>query len=176
MIPKDVQKKFDKLESDRKKLVQKLSIYSNDQLNKKNENGDWSPMQIIEHLIEAEAGSLKYMQKKLSFNPELETTGWKQSTRFLGFQMFFRSPIKVKAPKGVAEDLPDFSDFETTIERWEKERQILKIWLENTPDNLWDKCIFKHPVIGRLSIYHTLGFHDEHLRRHTKQINQRIGK
>ena len=174
MIPKNVQKKFDKLESDRKKLVQKLSIYSNDQLNKKNENGDWSPMQIIEHLIEAEAGSLKYMQKKLSFNPTLEKTGLKQNFIFLIFQIVFRSPIKIKAPKGVSNTLPEFSDFEETTAIWEHNRQVLKTWLDNLDNDLWDKKIFKHPVMGRIAMAHTIGFHDEHLRRHTKQIFNRL--
>lgn len=174
MIPKNVQSKFDKIEKDRIALIQKLSGYSNEQLNKKPVNGGWSPMQIIQHLIESESGSLKYMQKKLSFNPTLEKTGLKQNFTFLIFQMVFRSPIKIKAPKGVSDNLPEFSDFQETAAVWEQNRQVFKTWLDNLDDDLWDKKIFKHPVMGRIAMAHTMGFHDEHLRRHTKQIFNRL--
>lgn len=174
MIPNNVQNRFNKIEEDKLQLIKELSKYSNEELNKKPADGGWSPMQVIQHLIESESGSLKYMQKKLSFNPTLETTSFVNDLKFFAFKIFFRSPIKVKAPKGVSSDLPEFSDFKTTIKTWDESRQILKKWLENTDDNLWDKCIFKHPVLGRISLNHTLGFHDEHLRRHTKQIKRAL--
>ena len=174
MIPKIIQIKFDKIEKDRFILKQELSNYSNEQLNTKPRDGGWSPMQIIRHLIEAEEGTLKYIQKKLSFNPKLETTGFKQQIRFLIFQMVFRSPFKVKAPRGISEALPEYSDFEETMKIWEDNRQEFKLFLEHLDDNLWDKAIFKHPIMGRIAMPHTLGFFDEHIRRHKKQIQRAL--
>ena len=172
MIPKVVQIKFDKIEKDRIALRQELSAYSNEQLNKNPENGGWSPMQVIQHVVESERDILKYMQKKLSHNPTLHKTGLKQNFRFLLFQIVFRSPIKVKAPKGVSEDLAEYSDFEEMMTDWENNRTELKSWLDNLDDNLWDKKIFRHPAMGRIAMPHTMGFFDEHLRRHMKQIRR----
>ena len=74
MIPKVVQIKFDKIEKDRIALRQELSAYSNEQLNKNPENGGWSPMQVIQHVVESERDILKYMQLfniDVGFNFEL---------------------------------------------------------------------------------------------------------
>lgn len=170
MIPKIVQTKFEKIEKDRIALQKELSAYSNEELNKKPADEGWSPMQVIQHLVESEDKILKYIQKKLTGNPILYKTGFKQQFRFLIFQMVFRSPIKVKAPKGISEDLPEYSDFQETMITWENNRKELKVFLENLDDNLWDKKIFRHPAMGRIAMPHTIGFFDEHLRRHTKQI------
>lgn len=174
MIPKIVQTKFDKIEKDRIALQKELSTYSNEQLNKKPADGGWSPMQVIQHLVETEHNILKYMQKKISGDATLHKTGFKQNFRFLLFQMVFRSPIKVKAPKGVSEDLPEYSDFAETMTTWENNRNDLKLFLDNLDDNLWDKKIFRHPAMGRIAMPHTMGFFDEHIRRHTKQIRRAL--
>lgn len=174
MIPNIVQTKFDKIEKDRIALMQELSTYTNEQLNQQPKNNGWSPMQTIQHLVETERDILKYMQKKSSGNATLYKTGWKQNFWFLVFQIAFRSPLKFKAPKGVTETFPAFIDFQETMETWKNNRQLLYVFLENLDDKFWDKKMFRHPAMGRIAIPHTMGFFEEHIRRHTKQIRRAL--
>jgi hypothetical protein len=172
MIPNNVTTKFEKIEKDRLTLIQELSKYSKEQLNKKPADGGWSPMQVLHHIIQAEHGSLLYIQKKLSFNPKLEKSGIINDFRFLIFKITFSLPFKVKAPAAIADNLPDYADLESTSKMWAESRQNLKIWLANVDDSIWNLQIFKHPFIGRISLFHTLGFFEEHAKRHTKQIRR----
>jgi uncharacterized damage-inducible protein DinB len=170
MIPQNVQERWETLEKEQQQLIKTLSKYSNERLNQKPTDGGWSPMEVIQHLIIAETGTLKYIQKKLSFNPKLEKSGLTQNLKYLGFKIFFRSSIKIKAPVKAIIIFPEFSDFEETIDEWYQARKDFKNWLQNVPDSLWDKQIFKHPIMGRISINHTVSFFYEHQRRHIKQI------
>ena len=174
MIPNNVLSKFEKIEKDRLALMQELSKYSDEQLNQKPADGGWSAIQILHHLIQAEHGSLLYIQKKLSFNPNLKKSGILNDIRFLIFKITFSFPFKIKAPAAIADNLPDFANFEATSKMWAESRQNLKKWLENADDYIWNLQIFKHPFIGRISIFHTLGFFEEHAKRHTKQIRKNL--
>lgn len=172
MIPTNVTTKFEKIEKDRLALMQELSKYSEKQLNQKPADGGWSPIQILHHLIQAEQGSLFYIKKKLSFNPNLKKSGIINNIRFFIFKIVFSFPFKIKAPAVIADNLPDYADLESTSKMWAESRQNLKTWLANADNSVWDLEIFKHPFIGRISIFHTLGFFEEHAKRHTKQIRR----
>jgi hypothetical protein len=172
MIPNNVTTKFEKIEKNRLVLMQELSKFSDEQLNQKPTDGGWSPIQVLHHLIQAEHGSLRYIQKKLSFNPNLEKSGVLNDIRFLIFKITFSFPFKIKAPAAIADNLPDYANFESTSKMWAESRQNFKKWLDNADDSVWNLQIFKHPFIGRISIFHTLGFFEEHAKRHTKQIRR----
>ncbi|MFT5832516.1 MAG: hypothetical protein ACI97N_000127 [Cognaticolwellia sp.] len=174
MIPNNVKTRFEKIEKDRIALMQELSKYSEKQLNTKPADGGWSPMQVLHHLIQAEQGSLLYIKKKLSFKPELKTAAIINDIRFMFFKTAFNLPFKIKAPAVVADNLPETADFKSTQETWNKTRQTFHSWLETVDDDLWNKLIFKHPIMGRISIFHTLGFFEEHTKRHTNQIRKAL--
>lgn len=174
MIPKNVQSKFETIEKDRLALLQELSKFSDEQLNQKPTDGGWSPIQVLHHLIQAEHGSLLYIEKKLSFNPNLDKSGIINDIRFLIFKIVFSFPFKIKAPAAVADNLPDYATLASTSKMWADSRQNLKKWLDNADDAVWNLAIFKHPFIGRLSIFHTLAFFEDHFKRHRKQIKRAL--
>lgn len=170
MIPQNVQERWETLEEEQQQLIKTLSKYSNERLNQKPADGGWSPMEVIQHLIVAEKGSFSYIQKKLSFNPKFKKVGLLQDLKSGLYTLLFRMPIKVKAPIKSLTEFPAFSDFEETIEKWNASRVDFKNLLNNFDDSLWDKQVFNHPVIGRISMNHTVAFFYEHQRRHIKQI------
>lgn len=170
MIPNNVQNRWEAVQQEQQDLIKTLSKYSNERLNQQPTDGGWSPMQVIQHLIVSEVGSLNYIQKKLNFNPKFKKSGLLQDVKSGLYNIFFRLPIKVKAPIKALTDFPAFSDFEETVEKWNDSRTDFKKMLDELDDSLWDKQIFNHPIIGRISIYHTLSFFYEHQHRHIKQI------
>jgi hypothetical protein len=170
MIPNNIQTRWADLQKEQQDLIKELSKYTNERLNQKPANGGWSPMEVIQHLMVSEIGTLNYIQKKLSFNPKLKQSGLLQDVKSGLYNRFFRLPIKVKAPIKVLTDFPEYSDFEETITNWNNSRADFKKLLDNFDDSLWDKQVFNHPVIGRISISHTVAFFYEHQHRHIKQI------
>ena len=156
-------------------LIEELSQYSHEQLNQQPQGGGWSPIQIMHHLIIAEEGSLKYVRKKLSFNPELKNTGFAEGYRSLILNLYLWAPFKFKAPAGVAGDkLPTEADFQETAQRWKNNRKDLGDYLNSLPEELFKKSIYKHPLAGRLSLQGMLQFFDGHFNRHRKQINRTL--
>lgn len=170
MIPNNIQTRWADLQKEQQELISTLSKYSNERLNQKPADGGWSPMEVIQHLIVSEIGTLNYIQKKLSFNPKFKKAGLLQDIKSGFYNVFFRLPFKVKAPIKALTDFPEYSDFEETTKNWDNLRTDFKTLLDNLDDSLWDKQVFNHPVIGRISIYHTVAFFYEHQHRHIKQI------
>ena len=157
-------------------LLKELKFYNEDQLNRKPKEGSWSVIQVMHHLMMSENGSLKYVKKKLSFNPELGKAGIKASLREMVLNTYLGSPFKWKAPEAISGDnLPQHETFWKTAQQWKNQRIELREFLETLPDELLNKEVYKHPFVGRISIPSMLRFFDRHFNRHNKQI-QRIIK
>ena len=154
-------------------LLKELKVYSEDQLNRKPDEKSWSVIQVMHHLMMSENGSLRYVKKKLSFNPELKNAGIKASFREFGLNAYLSSPFKWKAPEAISgNNLPDHAAFWTTAQQWKKQRQELRTYLETLPDELLKKEVYKHPFVGRITIQGMLRFFDRHFERHHRQIRK----
>lgn len=152
-------------------LLNQLAPLGDDLLNKKPADGGWSAMQTLHHLILVEENSLAYIHKKLSFQPILEKAGFKSALRGFLLQISLRSPFKFKAPKAAAaERIPDSAFFLETRARWKKIRLEWTTFLDSMPEKLTEKAVFNHPLAGRLSWIHTIGFMAEHFERHRGQV------
>lgn len=155
-------------------LLKTLKVYSEDQLNRKPDQDKWSVIQIMHHLMLAEGGSLNYVKKKTSFNPELKDAGVKAALRELALSTYFGSPLKRKAPATISGDkLPAHASFWKTAQDWKNQRSELREFLCTLPPDLLKKEVYKHPFVGRITIYGMMRFFEQHFDRHHKQI-QRI--
>lgn len=156
-------------------LYTRLKTHSHEQLNRKPGPGQWSVLQIMHHLIQAETLSERYVRKKLSFNPELKPAGLANAFRLFLVRINFVLPFKYKAPPGVGDDvLPDTSTLEDTIQQWRKQRQSLSELLENLPEGYHAKALYKHPLAGKLSLVQMLDFFELHIQRHLGQIERTL--
>ncbi|HRH63807.1 MAG TPA: DinB family protein [Bacteroidia bacterium] len=160
---------FGRLEKQRINLLLQLEAYPNTRLNLPTENNKWSVNQIIEHLILAEEISIKSIQAKVLTAKHFESTGLHTAVRKFLLRIFLRSPLKFSAPALVSNptNTTDFSELKT---KWAAVRQQLKELLDWLPAHVLSKCIYKHPVAGKMSIYGGLDFMYEHVRRHRQQI------
>ena len=158
------------------RLLTEIEVYSEDQLNRKPNENSWSVIQVMHHLMMSENYSLKYVKKKLSFNPELKNAGVKAACRELVLTTYLSSPFKANAPEAInGDNLPNHETFWKTAQQWKTQRIELREFLETLPDELLKKEIYKHPFTGRISISGMLRFFDGHFNRHNKQI-QKITK
>lgn len=160
---------------------EQLETYTHEQLNTKARNGGWSAMQCIWHILTSERGTLAYIEKKLSFKPDLPNKGWQDAWRRILLVGYLRSPVKFKAPKGVSDEyFPASSTLVEAKKAWSDHRENLKKSLEKIPDEYYKKQVFKHPLSGRISIATTLAFFLAHFERHRRQamrvLNEQNGQ
>ena len=79
------------------------------------------------------------------------------------------SPLKFKAPKGIA-DVPDAGDLKESSFAWAEVREDWREFVETFPKTLSDRIIFRHPFVGLLGPAQTMIFLNEHLGNHVRQI------
>ena len=160
------------------KLDQKLSVLLDDLkkhpdvfLNKSPGEGKWSALQTMYHLMIAEKKSHEYIEKKLSFNPTLKKAGVATWGRATMIKSYMSSPLKVKAPAAVGDQvIPNDLTFWEIAKPWKENRAALLKFLQTMPQEYVNKEIYKHPVGGRLGINGMLTFFETHFDRHKKQI------
>ncbi len=168
MTKSETQQQFQKIEEERNAFLNKLSKFSNEQLNKKPSQSAWSALDVVEHLIKSEYYSLKYIEKKMSFNPSFEKAGLKTNFRYLMIKISMWSPFSITAPVAVSQ-FSSSGNFEKLKLEWNKEREKLALFLEKCTSDLFDKEVYKHPAVGKITVPQMLKFFSLHFHRHKKQ-------
>lgn len=158
-------------------LLRELEHLDTPVLNMAAIDGGWSAIQIMHHLMLSEELALKYVRKKLSFNPELKKAGFDAYWRDRVLWLYLNLPFKFRAPEAVNEEkLPGFATLAETRDRWLAIRLEWADFLKQLPNDVSDKAVYRHPIAGRLSWSGTLKFFQYHFNRHRKQINRTLGK
>ncbi len=157
-------------------LLRRLGNYSHHQLNRQPADREWSALQAMMHLQRAEALSQAYVRKKLSFGADGLAKASLAST-FRGWlsRFYMRAPFRFKAPAAVStENFPATADLAEFSDRWLQQRRQLYGYLQELPDELFYRQIYKHPLAGKLTLLDMVRFFDAHLRRHKKQAMRAI--
>ena len=160
---------FQRLETSRKDLFQQLIPYSAENLNCKRADGGWSAIQVIHHLIQAETGTLAYLQKKTKDISQVPHAGFLAKIRAFLLRAFLKLPIKFKAPPFTAQ-LPETASLQETAEKWERTRVALLQLCLSLPEEAFEKELFRHPFAGRMNLMQMLDFFEAHFDRHLGQI------
>ncbi len=164
-----------KLNTDLNDLLDQLKKYPEERLNRPPRENAWSALQTMHHLILAEKYSVQYVRKKMSFETKFKKVNAISNLRAFGMNTYLGSPFKFAAPEAISgENLPDKSSFWETAKNWKEQRQELEKFLEDLPTEMWDKEIYKHPAVGRLSFNGMLSFFHAHFKRHRKQIMKAV--
>lgn len=170
-MTKTVERQLDKLHKDLIELLKDLEGYSERRLNMNPTTKKWSVFQVMHHLALVEELSIQYVERKLSHNPELKKATVLTSFRKVALTALLSSPIKAQAPSAVGtEQLPDTSTFWEIAKKWKNQREDLRKYLADLPEEYYTKEIYKHPFAGRVTIGGMLQFFQQHFDRHKKQI------
>lgn len=168
--------KLDRLDSNLMRLLNEMSKYNDEQLFQPPAEGAWSPVQVLQHLILAESGSLRYLRKKtsggLSGIPKSNFGTW---LRMQLLNLYLDLPIKFKAPKSAgAESFEPVASFAEAADKYRKIREELRSFLESLPEEAFRLEVYRHPYAGRMSLAGMLVFFDEHFNRHEGQILKQL--
>ena len=137
------------MEATKATLLKALAPLDNATLNLKPDADTWSILQIVMHVTKSEAGTLQYIKKKTQDPAALAMAGLVPWFRIAALIAGVRSPVKFKAPKGLA-DVPETGDFQTASLAWAEVREDWREYIEAFPEALSDRLIFRHPFVGML--------------------------
>ena len=164
---------FLEIESQRMETLNSIKDFTHQQLNRPPLPGKWSAAQILSHLITAEQLSLRYMQKKIQGIKDTTDSGLLEELKINLLILSQRLPgLKFKAPKVVIEQMAELQDLNSIHAEWDKVRRELKILLDNIPDELINRKIYRHALAGYLNVKHCLLFFREHIIHHRRQLRK----
>lgn len=137
------------------------------------EGGGWSAKQVMYHLYLSEQKASQYVQKKSSDPTALRAVPLLNLYRLWLLKWSMALPLRFKAPT-VVSDLTtgdSISWDELKLNLKESHHEILEM-VEALPQSLDNKGVFRHPVIGLLTIPQMFHFFTMHIRHHIHQIKR----
>ena len=159
------------IEKEKAEFLGMLEHWTPEQLQFKPDGG-WNAIQVMDHIITSEFGTLSYMKKKTQAKPEELTQAEddsKENSDKLNNALI--SDRQWKAPD-ILPHPTDEDGFETKMLQWSKVRQSFFAFLDELAPDYYEKQIFKHPFAGRLNLEQTLGFVLNHIVHHKHQIHR----
>ncbi len=166
-------RKFDVLESMKKRLFNAIDSVPDEKLKSPAAPGKWSIAQVIDHVTTAESRSIQYVHKKTQAPDAVPPAGFMCAVRTWLLVTMLSSPLKFKAPEVVA-DTPDNRSRAELAARWAAARGELRNLIESLPEDLMAKALFKHPVAGRMNMGQMLEFMTSHMKRHARQVERAL--
>lgn len=167
----DVKAAWLKMEEAKTSFLSMLSSWSTERLMAAPKEG-WSVLQIVEHLIMSENGTLDYLRRKAQAPAaELESAGEQEAEVSRKLNLALKSDQRWEAPPVLAPPRGD-QPLERLIEQWSDLRAQWKKFLDELTPEYYDKKMFRHPLDGRLNIEQTVSFVEHHIRHHVHQLRR----
>jgi uncharacterized damage-inducible protein DinB len=163
---------FDRLEQQLDYLLQKVKTLRSEQQNFKPDAHAWSILQIFRHMMQSEGQINKYLRKKILGIATTRKAGFVNSFRSAILNFAMRLPLKFKVPDAIQVEFEERYDYEKLTADWKLLRNEISEFLEAVDEETAEKEIFRHPVVGRMSLLQGLEFMQIHLERHTKQVER----
>ena len=167
-----VQKHFDKLEAQRKQILDDVRALRPEQQTYRPEPTAWSILEVFDHLMMIEINSLRYMLKKIQGVDDIEKADVFAGFRSSALSFFLKLPIKYKAPPTAEIVRRDFYEFEEMEKEWNEVRTQWSEFLDHFDSPTAEKLIFKHPMMGKLNIIQAIDFIHDHFEHHIRQIER----
>ena len=166
-----LKRRFDRLEATRAAVLARLEAHDRARLNRPRADGGWSAAQVLHHVIAAEEGTLRYISKKMQGGTSLPRAGLASRLRLLALQLANASPFRFKAP-AVTADVPAEIDADALRTWWDAVRGDWARRLEGFPDELLDRMVFRHTMVGLMGLEDALSFLQSHLDHHAGQVER----
>jgi DNA-binding FrmR family transcriptional regulator len=170
-MTKSIETKLHDLTEAKQQALQYFEGLSTEQINSAPE-GEWSMVQVIEHILMSEGGTLGYMMKKTSSGFDvLDRVGEQERLAENMLVKRLDSGERYKAP-AVLPDPAGGASLEELSTKWEKLRGQLNAFISSVPEEYYDRLIFKQPAAGMITLNGTMDFLNSHLRHHFVQLER----
>ena len=157
------------LDDQLKSIFDRIGEFDSEIINKRIKYS-WSIEEHLYHCYLVEKLSLSYIQKKILYSQKLISPGAMPYLRFYILKLILFFKVKLKAPELVS-SFPELIVVDQLYVEWLEIRSSLYQIIQSLPDETLKKGIFKHPIIGRLSMGLTLKFFEFHLNHHLNTVS-----
>lgn len=176
MKKQPILEKLSKLDKETEELFALSSGLNEEDL--KNQSYGWSIIQVYAHLNIAETGSVMYMKKKMLAGQKMKDFNFLGKIRYFFVKGLLQGSLKWKAPKVIAQPNGDLT-LKQIKDQWAKTRASTKKYVEEYPEDLLSKAVYKHPFAGRLNLEGAISsfiYHQRHHMHQIKRIKKKIGR
>lgn len=142
---------------------------TDEQFHRKLSPEEWSLQEVLLHILQIQVGGVTVLSKQIQQLDQLQTKKLKNWYRYILLKLALGSNKKFKAPKIVSQ-LSNDVQLDEIIRQWNTSHIELESLVKNFPSAHKDKLVFKHPIVGWLTLNQTIGFMFDHLKHHQKQI------
>ena len=163
---------FKIINKDLESLFGKLSMYNDEDLNRKMNKNKWSIAENLYHLWLTEFITIKYIKKKTSYPESLVNVSYFSKCKMKLLELIFFTGIKMKAPKITYDSMPKNIEIKKLRETWIKSRKSFEVLVNALDESILEKGILRHPTAGRININMTLKFIKMHFHHHRKIITK----
>ena len=101
-------------------LLRKLSVYTDEDLNKKINKNKWSIGENLYHLWLTEFITIRYIKKKTSYPDSLVNVSFVSKFKMKLLELIFFTGLKMKAPKITYDSMPKNIEIKKLKETWIK--------------------------------------------------------
>ena len=165
-----IKEKYAHLEAINQSLLKDISQLSKEDLLRKPNDKTWCIIQVLEHVKNAELGTLLYIRKKLKYGG-LKNINWSAGLRNSLMKLVNNSSVRFKMPR-VLPHPETTKTLDQIIADWSELRTKWHGLFDEFPNEYLDKAIFKHPFFGRLSLSQAIDSMITHQNHHIKQIKR----
>lgn len=162
---------FNDFEKVKGEFISLVSSFSPEQLTYK-PTGGWNMLQVLEHVISSENGTLEYMKRKTRAPwAEIEMAADEENQKSTQLNIALKSDKRWKAPD-VLPNPTGAQSLENMLVYWDNLRLYYFDFLETLDENYHNRLIFNHPFSGRLNLYQTIEFLSNHVLHHIHQLKR----
>jgi uncharacterized damage-inducible protein DinB len=161
---------FERLEDERRRLLFDLSQWPTAHLNFRPAPGTWSVVEVLDHVVRAEAGTIADVRKGLDIPHAL---GSEDRPGITALRRALLSDNTFQVPAGAGAIIPDAqTTFAEVINRWEEARRELRSILETLDPAQLGCGVFQHPFAGWMTVTDVLDHLSDHLHHHRFQLSR----
>ncbi len=161
---------FADIEAKKTAMLGRIAAWPAERLTYRPSPGEWSAIQVLDHLVKVETGVLAAVRRGLEAPHRI---GVRDRLGFLLVDVVFRSRRRVKVPMSAKRVLPDHeADMTDLVQRWDASRLELGELLAHLSPEERRKGVFRHPVSGWMNVPQVLRFFSTHITHHEFQLDR----
>ncbi len=159
------------MEDEKRKMLTELSQWPAEKLTMAPANG-WHALQVLEHVIGSEIGTLGYLKKKtlapaatLESSSADELMAGEKLIAALQSRKQWKAPDVLPQPRGL-------DSLGMYAAKWEALRFDYATFISDLSDEYLDRLVFRHPLAGMLNLAQTIAFLRDHITHHMFQLER----
>lgn len=164
---------FEEMERERAELLAELEEWGLVRLGFRPARGEWSAVEVLDHIVLAEAGTTGDMRASLKTPHVL---GDEPRPKVAALERALRSEERFTVPAGAGIDPGSETRYADVVRRWEAARAELGLMVAGMSEEDGRCGVFEHPFAGWMTMREVLGHMSDHLYHHRFQLERlRVG-